>query len=443
MILRRSAPPPRAGAFARHALFVTTLGLVAAACAATADRTTRDASVDAPSPTDTPSSTDTPSTAADVPTGPCVWRAEEAVVLTATTSAAPHRTLLDLRPAEGGAWALTRDDAGGSRLPDLALERIDADGRRRAAVRLPAGFSPETASLVVDESLGRRAVLAESRVPSFEGCALLPLNAAGEPSTPRTITVPPGGFSLGGCRDLLANATGYSFLTEQIRAQWGVEMLQLAPDGQSLPRTLDPLFEGAPDGAFGRFALPDQGFLFARLPWRPTSSEPTTLLLQRFNAAGSSATPVRTVIEGAGVIREQVVLAAGDGLLALWEEAAETSGPHRVRARSLEPDGAPRGDARVVIEPGFYQGGLAATLARGDVLALGITGSGVLRATVLPLAPEGSPRGAAVPLPMPAGASVVERARIIATPRGALAVFTTDPGRFPNQLVAVPLSCAP
>ncbi len=295
----------------------------------------------------------------------------------------------------------------------------------------------------MDEALGRRAVLAETRTPSSEGCALLVLDATGAPSAPRAITLPTGGFTLGGCRDLLANAAGYTFLAEQVRALWGVEMVQLDGEGRTQPRTLEALFEGAPDGAFGRFPLPDQGFAFVRLPWRQGPSQPTSLLVQRFNAAGIRATPVRTVTEDAGVIRESVILAAGSGLLALWEEAAAATAPYRVRARRLEPDGAPRADARVVIEPGFYQGGLAATLARGDVLALGITGSGVLRPTVLPLAPDGAVRGAAVPLPMPAGASVVERARIVATPQGALAVFTTEPGRYPNQLVAVPLSCAP
>jgi hypothetical protein len=44
---------------------------------------------------------------------------------------------------------------------------------------------------------------------------------------------------------------------------------------------------------------------------------------------------------------------------------------------------------------------------------------------------------------MPAGATRVERALLVATPSGALAVFATDPGQTPNQLVAVPLSCAP
>lgn len=420
-----------------RALCVTMLGLAVASCAATVDRTTRDASVDASSPVDTPA------VAVDVPAGPCVWRAGEAVVLAATTSATPHRTLLDLRPAEGGAWALTRDDAGGNRAADLALERIDADGRRRAVVRLPAGFSPPTASLAVDEALGRRAVLAENRSPSSEGCALVLLDATGAPSAPRAITLPTGGFTLGGCRDLLANAAGYTFLVEQVRALWGVEMVQLDPEGRTLPQTLDALFEGAPDGAFGRFALPDQGFAFVRLPWRRSPSDVTQFLVQRFDGAGIRATPARTVTENDGVIRESVVLAAGDGLLALWEDATAASGPYRVRARSLAPDGTPRADARVVLEPGFYQGGLAATFARGDVLTLGITGSGVLRPTVLPLAPDGAMRGAAVPLPMPAGASVVERARIVATPRGALAVFTTEPGRYPNQLVAVPLFCAP
>jgi len=211
---------------------VAALGLVEPSCAATADQTTRDAA--APTP-------DAPTTRVDVPVGPCAWRAGAAVVLTATTSAAPHRTLLDLRPAEGGAWALSSDDAGTSRAADLVLERLDADGQRRAAVRLPAGFSPATATLAVDETLGRRAVLGESRTSSSEGCALLLLDAAGAPAAPRTITFPNGGFNLGGCRDLLPNTTGYTFLAEQVRAIWGIEMVQLDGAGETRPRPPEAL----------------------------------------------------------------------------------------------------------------------------------------------------------------------------------------------------------
>lgn len=437
--LRRSLPSPRAraGTLACRGLCLAALVLVAPSCAATVDRTTRDGAVDA-QPT-----TDAPSPPADVPTGPCVWRAGEAVVLTATTSAAPHRTLLDLRPAEGGAWALTSDDAGGDRAPDLALERIDADGRRRAVVRLPPGFSPTTASLAVDESLGRRAVLAESRAAASDGCALVLLDASGAPAAPRAITFPPNGFSLAGCRDLLPNAAGFTFLTEQVRALWGVEMVQLDAEGRTPAQMRDALYEGAPEMAFGRFGLPDRGFAFVRVPSQRAPSAVTELLLQRFDASGRGATPPRTVTATAGVIRDPVVLAAGEGLLALWEEATGASAPSQVYARPLASDGAPRGDARAVTELGFYQGGLAATFAGRDVLALGITGSGVLRPTVLPLAPDGATRGAAVPLPMPPGASRVERALLVATPQGALAVFTTDPGPSPNQLVAVALTCAP
>ncbi|MFO0627730.1 MAG: hypothetical protein U0325_19130 [Polyangiales bacterium] len=434
MILRRGASSSfRAGTRGPRAIGLTTLGLVALSCAATVDRTARDA---APS-------TDAPVTAADVPTGPCVWRAGAAVVLAATTSATPHRALLDLRAAEGGAWALTGDDAGGGRGLDLALERLDADGRRRATVRLPPGFSPAAASLVVDEALGRRAVLAESRTPTSEGCALVLLDATGAPSAPRTISFPNGGFSLAGCRDLLANAAGYSFLAEQVRALWGLEMVQLDAEGRTLSRPEEALYEGAPEASFGRFGLPDRSFALVHVGAIREPAAGAGLVLRRFDPSGTSATTAHLVAENPRAIRERVVLAAGDGLLALWEEAAASSAPSQLRARPLAPDGTPRGAARTVVSSDFYQGGLAATFARGDVLALGVMGSGVLRPTAMPLAPDGAARGDAVPLPMPPGATRVERALLVATPQGALAVFATDPGQSPNQLVAVPLTCAP
>jgi hypothetical protein len=169
----------------------------------------------------------------------------------------------------------------------------------------------------------------------------------------------------------------------------------------------------------------------------------SSLQLRRFDEGGAQGASAHAVTETSGVIRERVVLATADGLLALWEEAPGASAPFRVHTRALAGDGAPRGEARALTELGFYQGGLAATRAGGDVLALGVLGSAVLRPVALPLGPDGATRGAAVPLPMPPGASRVERARIVATPQGALAVFTTDPERYPNQLVAVPLSCAP
>jgi hypothetical protein len=165
-------------------------------------------------------------------------------------------------------------------------------------------------------------------------------------------------------------------------------MVQLDAEGRTPAQMRDALYEGAPEMAFGRFGLPDRGFAFVRVPSRRAPSAGTELLLQRFDASGRGATPPRTVTATAGVIRDPVVLAAGEGLLALWEEATGASAPSQVYARPLASDGAPRGDARAVTELGFYQGGLAATFAGRDVLALGITGSGVLRPTVLPLAPR-------------------------------------------------------
>lgn len=406
-------------------------------CAATVDSTSRDGAVDLGPSVDAPVAT------TDVPAGPCAWRAGAVVVLSNSTGPAAHRTLLDLRPAEGGAWALTRDDPGGGRMAGLTLERLEADGRRRAAVRLAESFSPLTASLAVDESLGRRAVLAEARTPSSEGCALLPLDPSGAPTATRAITFPTDGIPLAGCRDLLPNDAGYTFLAEQARALWGIELVQLDAEGRTPAQRGPVLYEGYPETSFGRFGLPDRSFA---LVWSATGRPPPDgpgLLLRRFDPRGASSASPQTVTGTRGLIGDRVVLAAGDGLFAVWEEAPERAAPLRLHARPLNSDGAPRGDARTLTDFGFYQGGVAATVARGDVLVLGVTGSGVLRPAVLPLALDGATRGAVVPLPMPPGATRVERALLVATPLGALAVFATDPGQSPNQVAAVPLSCAP
>jgi hypothetical protein len=114
----------------------------------------------------------------------------------------------------------------------------------------------------MDEALGRRAVLAESRSATTEGCALIVLDALGAPNSPRAITFPNGGFSLAGCRDLLPNAAGFTFLAEQVRALWGVSVVQLAPDGQTPAQMAPAVYDGFPEVPFGRFALPDRGFAF-------------------------------------------------------------------------------------------------------------------------------------------------------------------------------------
>jgi hypothetical protein len=60
---------------------------------------------------------------------------------------------------------------------------------------------------------------------------------------------------------------------------------------------------------------------------------------------------------------------------------------------------------------------------------------------VVPLSLDGSTQGAMLALPTPPGMTRVEGLQLVPTSTGALAVFTTEPGAFPNRAVAVPLTC--
>ena len=420
------------------------------ACSSTTAGTTSDATdvvtVDATPPADTVTPADVqapPDVATDVPPGACRWVAGEAVELHVMGDRSSRR-ILDVKSAEGGAWVLTTDDAGISRQPDTTLERLDATGHRRAngTVRI-TGSSPSFASLAIDEALGRRAILEEQRANSSSPCGLVALDAMGAPSPRRTVMFPGGGFSLTGCRDLLANRAGFTFLSDQVRALWGVSMVQLDPMGATPTQMAPGLLTIVPEVPYTRVVLSDRSFVFL---WKsPMTAQTATprLYAQRFNEDGTERRMPQTVQETEHMTRNFVATEAGDGMLAIWEETIDTfPTQYGIAVRSLDANGQGRGAVRFLTDLGFYQGGLSATLARGDVLATGITGSGVLRPAVVPLAADGSSRGSIIGLPVPPSASQIADVRIVKTSTGALVVYTTDPAQYPNRLVAVPLLCA-
>lgn len=431
------------------------LASLAQACSSTTAGTNADATdvvtVDAASPIDAPPA-DTlapvdvqtpPDVATDVPPGACRWVVGEAVELNVTGDRSSRR-ILDVKPAEGGAWVLTSDDAGTSRQPDTTLERLDPTGHRRPSgtVRI-TGSSPAFASLAIDEALGRRAILEEQRANGSGTCGFIALDATGNPSARRAVMFPGGGFSLTGCRDLLANRAGFTFLSDQVRALWGVSMVQLDPTGATPTQMAPGLLTIIPEVPYTRFAFSDRSFMFLWKSSMTAQAATPRLQAQRFNEDGTMRAMPQTVQETAHMTRGFVATETGDGMLALWEETVDTLPMlYGIAVRSLDANGQARGAVRVLTELGFYQGGLAATFARGDVLATGITGSGVLRPVVVPLAADGSSRGAILGLPVPQGAALIADVRIVTTSTGALVVYTTDPMQYPNRLVAVPLTCA-
>ncbi len=419
--------------------------VLCAACSNTLSGVVSDASTNTP---DVPAARPdvAPDVAPDRPVaGPCRWRAGEAVVLPRDPADRSRRALLDLVPAEGGAWVLTSDDAGGGRDLDTTLERLDATGHRRpnGAVRLES-IHTQRASLAVDEALGRRAVLEEAGGTGSTPCFLSLLDPAGALTARREVTFPRGGFSLAGCRGLMANRAGWTFLSEQIRALWGVSMVQLDPMGQTPMQPAPSVYDGFPEVAYARFALSERSFM---LLWHEAGAQgapPYRLRVQHFTEDAAPLAEPYTFHENPSPLRGFLATPAGDGAMALWAEPVDLPPrTYHVAVRALERGGRPRAPTRVLSELGAYQGGLSAAHARGDILATAISGSGVLRPVVIPLGPDGSPRGALVPIPTPPGTVQIGEVRIVPTPAGALVVYTTDPMVYPNRVVAVPLGCAP
>lgn len=377
-----------------------------------------------------PSITDAP-----VATGPCRWRAGAPVV---HLVASAHRSLLDARPADGGAWVLVSDDAGGDRMPELVIERLDATGHRRGdgPVALPS-VATSSASLAVREPSGLRALLTDPHDRNLGDCDLTLLDAQARPASTVAVRYPRDGFSLTGCRSLEVTAAGFSFLANQVRALDGISLVPL--DARGAPGPTSPaLVTTTGPSTYERAARTDGGFA---LLLREGSSRIT---VQVFTAAGESVEPPRALQREARPSREFAASAVGDGFLAAWEEAVDTAPlQYGVAVRAIARGGAPAGVPRVLTELGFGLGALSVTAARGDALVAAAVGTTGPRLVVLPMGPDGASRGEAIPLPTPRPDTQVERVKLVATPDGALAVYATDPGQYPNAIVAVPLTCAP
>ncbi len=401
------------------------LALSLLGCAWSASVTTADGG--APSVTDAP-----------VASGPCRWRAGAPVVHLVARAPSAHRSLLDARPAEGGAWVLVSDDAGGDRMPDLVIERLDATGHRRAPgpVPLPSVATSE-GSLAVREASGLRALLTDPLDHARGDCELTLLDAEARPTSTVAARYPRDGFALTGCRALEATATGFSFLASQVRALDGVSLVPLDAMGAAGP-TAPALVTTTGPSSYARAARADGVFA---LLLREGSSR---LTVQAFTAAGESVEPPRALQREARPSREFAASAVGDGFLAAWEEAVDTAPlQYGLAVRAIARGGAPVGSPRVLTELGFSLGALSVTVARGDVLVGAAVGTTGPRLVVVPLDADGASRGEAITVPLPRPDAQVERVRLVATTDGALAVYATDPGQYPNAIVAVPLRCAP
>lgn len=414
--------------------FLACLPLVSA-CASTVASTDAAVSPDVVS-TDV-ASADVASRDVIVPTDapPCRWTVGDPVVLRPPTADGATRTLRDARPSSDGVWVVATDDG------DTVLERLDPRGHRLGFARLLAGLAPASASLALNDARARRAVIVQSPMGT---CQWIALAADGAPGAPVQVEFPNGGFSLTGCHALAVNDAGYTFLAEQVRALWGVSLVQLDARGATPSQQPPNILDGYPPVAFARDALPDQRFAFASFGQRMPRAG-TSVQAQVFGARGEDAGAPQTVRSDAGFVGDQGLIVATDaGLVVAWVESPSgvPSSP-QVWLRALDRAAAPTGPAWSPSMFRAYQGGLAATFTHGALLLTSVAGSGVLRPWVAVLSPSDAGEVANLALPMPDGAVQVGDVRIAATAEGALALYTADVGRANPALVAAPIRCAP
>lgn len=365
---------------------------------------------------------------ADVASGACAWRVGPVRDLAAPASSTSC-ALSDLAATGDGAWVLRacEVEAGAAFTLAHAVDRVDADGLAAAPVtvgvtRARASLTP---SLALDEALSRRGVLTPEATDEPPTLWRLDGSAARLGSSP--IAQAPDSFSLAGYQRLMVNRAGFTAVAEQVRALWGVSMLQLDATGAAVS-AVDLGLPISPTVRFERAPLPDRTFVMA---WseRDAATGAFTLRARRHQEDGAPFTRESHTLDARAAERARVAVApAGDGLLAVWEAVSDTLPPlSTVAARRLARDGAPLGAANLLTAWGFYLGGLDVASSRGDALATGVSGSGVLRLSVMVLGFDGAPRGE--PLTVSPVAPVADgrtAARIVATAAGALVAFQRD-----------------
>lgn len=423
-------PSRRLRAGPRFALWIACLG--ASACASTADGTVgvaRDAG------------------AGDVTisTGPCAWRALPAVEV--SPPGAPGSSLVDAVATADGAWFTYRVRRADG-MDALHVLRVNEDARPHPATpswsvanlalyALPADGAARASMLTEGD---RVEVLLDGAVPRGS-CAWLRI----DPRVMRTFRpidfANAGRFSLNGCAALLRTASGSSFMSEQVRAVWGTEVLRLDAEGALAGADELPTTEGPTQSGMTRVALDGGDFLAAWVETTGPGLGRYRTRARRFAERGAAAGEAQLLAESPVALRDPSLTRTRDGAFALWEGPAD-GGPvsYALHGRALGPDGAPRGETRAYTELAFTLGGVSVTSRGDEVLGTAITARDGVRLTFLALDRAGAPT-AVVDVGLRDLEGPARLARVVATPQGALVFATIAQGPQGGRVMAVPMRC--
>ncbi len=417
-------------------------GVIAALCAAGCGSTVSGASVGADAGRDVVE-VDAPS----VP-GPCAWTPGEAVVVSLPTEQARF-TLVDAVATGDGALVAWRERALNGGPDAVRVVRVDGAGRRHPwsadgalsrgeVVTLPMN-APLQFSMAWEPSRERAVMLAGGDTDRG-GCVFASFVGANERQWQRA-DPPTGGFTLSGCGSLGRHPGGWSYLTSEVRALWGEQLIAVDDTGRVTGSTRLPMTTRPPDGELTRNAV-SGGFAARWVESRREGLQTVRELhLRRYDSAGEPAGDDVVAQRIHGALSDPRVVELGDRALAVWREGVDTLPPlDGVAVRPLARGLSPTAEPVVYTRLGFVVGGLDATARDGEALAVTALGSGVIRAVLLAFDAAGSLRVGPVPLPIISTAGPIASLRVVATPEGALVLATrADPDGA--RVVAVPVAC--
>ncbi len=243
-----------------------------------------------------------------------------------------------------------------------------------------------------------------------------------------------GGFSLSGCGSIARTDDGWSFLTSEVRALWGDQLVFLSEDGRfaGMPTRL-PMTEAPTSGPMTRTVV-SGGFVATWVEARTIMpGAEVALYAQRFDRRGTALGDAVVLDRGEGAYSPARVLETGDGLLATWHRQAIT-------VRALRADVSPAGES-VTLARTVPAAGVHADVRGDEVLAVMHTAVFDPSATRLFLVVtdgRGTPLAEPIRLLPDTPLSFVEETRVVPTRRGALVVFGQG-----QRVYAVPVDCLP
>lgn len=366
----------------------------------------------------------------------CRWTQRDAIAVTPRGS--PAFRLLDATSTGDGALIALRDSLAAPtdhlwlatvRNTTVAIDRV-ADVAASLAVEASLAFDPRTQEQwalfdgVADRCLFiHRPVDARSTETSFDPSAL-------------TMS-----FTMSGCRDVWRSANRLSFLSEEVRALWGTQQIELDDEGRFVAANRLPMTSAQPIDRTRRSALSST----AQVALSVIATQPAPQFELRAQTLDARAQPTG---ESARIATTAIaptapqVIATPSGMLAVWDNAVDTLPPvHSLAVRPLDARAQPTGEAVELSQYGMLSGVPHATERTGSVLVTARFLDGERKQRFLALDGQGRVVFGPLDLVLPSFGTGVVRSRIVGTTQGALVITEVNTQSTGSEIVAVPIEC--